>query len=111
MLRGPDDPPLPRYPAPQKRPGDAEVHDLGLAFFVDHDVAGFEIAVDDPLLVGFGQALGDLPAHRNGRSDPQGFGPMEEAFEVPPPDGFHGQVKDLSRLPEALRPADVGLAD
>ena len=40
--------------------GDAEVHDLELAFVVDQDIARLEIAVDDALFVRGGHAAGDL---------------------------------------------------
>ena len=42
--------------------GEAEVEDLGVAVLREEDVLGLEVAVDDPLLVGGGEALGDLLA-------------------------------------------------
>ena len=39
--------------------GDAEVHDLHVARGRDHDVAGLDVAVDDPALVREGEARGD----------------------------------------------------
>ncbi len=46
------------------RPGDAEVHDLDLAGAAEHDVAGLDVAVDDPVPVRVVErrqrALGDL---------------------------------------------------
>ncbi|MGB8960315.1 MAG: hypothetical protein WCC00_15005 [Candidatus Aminicenantales bacterium] len=67
--------------------------------------------MDDPLLVGFGQARGDLPAQRNGRSDRQGLRPVEEALEVLPPDILHGQVERPAFLAQVVGPADVRVAD
>ena len=49
------------------RLGEAEVEDLHGAVGADLDVRGFEIAVDDPLLVGGLEGLGDLPGRWAGR--------------------------------------------
>ena len=45
---------------------EAEVEDLGVAVLREEDVLGLEVAVDDPLLVGGGEALGDLVGDREG---------------------------------------------
>jgi hypothetical protein len=42
--------------------GQAEVEDLRVALVGDHDVLGLEVAVDDPALMGGGEAVGDLRA-------------------------------------------------
>ena len=41
--------------------GEPEVEDLDVAVLGDHDVAGLQVAVDDALLVGDLEGLGDLP--------------------------------------------------
>ena len=40
--------------------GQPEIHDLGLAALGDHDVGALDVPVNDPLLMGFFQALRDL---------------------------------------------------
>ena len=45
---------------PVQRLGEAEVEDLDLAVRGDLDVGGLEVAVDDALLVGLLERLGDL---------------------------------------------------
>ena len=42
--------------------GDAEVHDLDVAIRLDHDVLRLDVAVDDVVLVGDGERLGNLGA-------------------------------------------------
>src|ERR1700732_4938507 len=43
--------------------GQAKVWHLHETVFRDHDVAGFQIAMDDPGGVGFGQSVGNLTAY------------------------------------------------
>ncbi|MBP1768180.1 MAG: hypothetical protein H6P98_2295 [Candidatus Aminicenantes bacterium] len=63
--------PAPRVAFPGERPGDAEVHDPGVAVAVDHDVLGLEVAMDDTLAVGFGQPFRDLAGDGDGFVDGQ----------------------------------------
>jgi hypothetical protein len=46
--------------------GKAEVHEVGLALTVDHDVRWLKVAMDDALLVGVMQRVGDFGAHFGG---------------------------------------------
>ena len=46
--------------------GEAEVEDLDVAVLRQEDVLGLDVAVDDPLLVGRGEPLGDLPGDVEG---------------------------------------------
>ena len=48
------------------RPGDAEVRHLHLAVTADDDVLGFDIPVDNVVLMGGGDALGNLKGHADG---------------------------------------------
>src|SRR6185295_17961431 len=49
--------------------GDAEVEELRLAVGGDDDVGGLDVAVDDPPLVGAGEAGGDLPGDLDGLAE------------------------------------------
>ena len=48
--------------------GEAEVEDFDDAFGGDDDVAGFEVAVDDALVVGGFEGFGDLAGYVEGFS-------------------------------------------
>ena len=48
------------------RPGDPEVGHLDLAVGGDEDVAGLDVAVDDPVAVRVGERLGDVGGDRGG---------------------------------------------
>jgi len=52
-------------------PGDAEVHDVGMAL-VEQDVLGLDVAVEDAPLVGVLECRGDAPGEgdRLGRGEP-----------------------------------------
>ena len=54
------DPPTPGGRVAREGLGEAEVEHLDLAVRRDLDVGGLEVAVDDALLVGFLERLGDL---------------------------------------------------
>ena len=51
------------------RPGEAEVEDLDRAVFGEEQVLGFQIAVDDDLLVRGGQPQGDPPGDLGGAAE------------------------------------------
>ena len=102
--------PSPVDPPASERAGDPEVHDLGLAVLVDHDVAGLEVPVGDAQLVGFAQALGDLAGDGKGRPDGQRLRPVDEALQVLAPDVLHRQEEGLPLLVEVVHPADVLVA-
>ncbi len=40
--------------------GDAEIHDPGIPLFIDHDILGFEVPMDNSQTVSLGQPLADL---------------------------------------------------
>ena len=71
VLRRADDHALGRHAGRAQGPRDPEVHDLGVPFFIHHDVLGFEVAVDDAQVVSFGQAFADLLGDGDGSSRPE----------------------------------------
>ena len=101
VFRGPDHDPRPGDALPLERAGDTEIHDVDAAALVDHDVLRLEVAVDDAVAVGLGQAPGDLQGDRHGPAGRQLSDLADEALEVLAVDIFHGDVG------RALRPADV----
>ena len=58
---------------PGRRPqlGEPEVHDLRDTVLADHDVLRLDVPVDDPLLVGGGEPVGDLDADLGGAVERQ----------------------------------------
>jgi hypothetical protein len=61
---------------------DPEVEDLDVAVPGDEDVGGLEVAVDDPLLVGSGESLGDLgpDLDRLARGERSGLQPLPQGL-------------------------------
>ncbi|MCI0586633.1 MAG: hypothetical protein L0323_07315 [Planctomycetes bacterium] len=73
-------------------PGDAEVEDLRLAAAVDEDVAGLEVAVDHPLLVGVLDGVADPREELEARLDgePESIGAPGERLPLDPLHGEEG---------------------
>ncbi len=66
VLGRPDERPGPGDALPGERPGDAKVHDPGVAVLVEHDVLGLEVAMDDPQLDGLpSEPFADLAGDRD----------------------------------------------
>src|SRR3989449_8171439 len=86
--------------------GEAEVEKLD-ARFREHDVAGFQVAVDHPLLVGTVQGVGDLDG--GPRELLRRKRPLEQtvgerlALQV-----FHDQEIDAVHVAYVMQGADVG---
>jgi hypothetical protein len=49
--------------------GEAEIENFGVAFASDHDVFGFDVAMDDADLMGGGEAGGDLGSDFEGAAE------------------------------------------
>ncbi len=81
-----------------ERPGDAEIHHLGVPLAVDHDVLGLEVAVDDAQPVRLGQPLGDLLGDRQRLGLGEMSRPPDEALEVLAGHILHGDVVHLPQL-------------
>ncbi len=111
VLRRADDDPRPGHAAGVERPGDAEVHDLGVALAVDHDVLGLEVAVDDAEAVGLDEALEDLAGQVEGLGLVEVARAADEALQVLARDVFHGDVDRQPFLADVVHPADVPVGD
>ena len=90
--------------------GQAEVEDLDTPTFADHDVGGLQVAMDDSLLVGSGQGVGE----RHGDvEEPTGeetaFG--DEEVEGLSLDELHRQEVDAVRLLDREHADDAGVVE
>jgi hypothetical protein len=89
-------------------PCETEVENFELALGGDLDVRGFEVAVDNALLVGRGEAVGEL--HRQGDGLVKGEGArLEPLAEILALDQLHHQEAVLTVLLEAVDTGDVGV--
>ena len=91
--------------------GDAKIHDPGIPLFIDHNVLGFEVAVDDAQPVSFSQSFTDLLGDVNRSSCGQLSGSADEAFQILPGDVFHGDVVSSLLFSEVEHAADVAVGD
>ena len=90
--------------------GETEIQDLELAPFGDHDVAGFEIAVGDPALVGRADGVGDRDRE------------IEESFGIQPLrrddlsqggalDVLHAEERNAIRFLDSVDGDDIGVIE
>ena len=93
------------------RSRDPEVHDDGLIVFVDHDVCGLEVAVDDTRLVRRAHAANHLPRDRDGTRDGQLTLFLQDRREIAALDVGHRQVLDAVDLAEIVDADDVLVRD
>ena len=89
--------------------GQAEIHHLDHAFFVNHDVARLHVAMDDAVFFGRGQS------HDDGRGDIEDFAGAEllallEALgEVGAAHVLHGEVRHVVLFAHRVHLDDVGV--
>jgi hypothetical protein len=91
-----------------QEPGETEVKDLHPALGGDHDVVGFQVAVDDAVAVGVGERLGD----RDRGADPFPDRHRPAADAVPqglPLDQLHDQELDPVLLADLVDDGDAGV--
>ena len=88
----------------------SEVEDLDLPFEGSLDALGLEIAVDDPLLVGFLEGLGDLAGDEEALVEGKGA-VLEALRESRALDQLHHQRAHAARFLEAEDPGDVGVLE
>ncbi len=86
-------------------PGQAEIEDLCASVGAEHDVLGFEVAVNDALGVRRRESLRDLARDRQDLPERQrSFG--KRLPKRPPLDPFHGDPGDLARLSHVVNRHD-----
>ncbi|MBK9376637.1 MAG: hypothetical protein IPN03_23695 [Holophagales bacterium] len=92
------------------RLGEAEVEDLDRSLRCELDVGGLEVTVDDPLVVGRFQRLGDLPGDGYGlfEGDGTALHPLGEVFAL---DELHDEGANAAGLLEAVDRGDVGVLE
>ena len=86
--------------------GDAEVEHLGLAGFVDQDVAGLEVAMDDALVVGMLHRVAHLGQQFEARGR-VGTARADVLIQGHPADELHGE----ERLAVGTHPGFMDLSD
>ncbi len=89
--------------------GQAKIHDVRLAFEIDHHVARLEIAMDDALLVGIVQGAGDLSAKLGGLARGEALG-REPVSERDAADKVADDVDRVLGASDFVNAHDVGVA-
>ena len=91
--------------------GESEVHDDDLAAAVDHDIGGFQVAVEDAFVVGGGQPGAEFAGGLDGLVDGQASDAAEEGAEIFAIDELHGDVMQAFGDADVVDAADVGVGD
>ena len=90
--------------------GEAKIEDLGLTALGNHDVGGFDVAMDDARGVGHVQGIGDLDGELQQRIQIQGTAGdlvgQDAAVEV-----LHDDESAAVLLPDVMDRADVGVIE
>jgi hypothetical protein len=82
--------------------GYPEVRKFGVAAFVEEDVLGLDIPVDDAAFVGVGEGRGYVGAEAREHRFGEGAAAVHQALQVPAGDVLHHDVGDLAPLQRVL---------
>src|SRR5262249_40602655 len=95
----------------RREPGQAQVRQLDHAVGTPQQVARLEVAVNDPLVVGVGQALGRLHGVGDGVGGRQGAGLPHQGGKIAARDELQQQVDVGARFQDVQGPDDVGVVE
>ena len=89
--------------------GDPEVHDLHGAVVEQPDVRRLDVAVDDPVLVGVGEAAADLDHDVEHLGEEQRLAGADQGLEVGAGQELHGDERHAAVLAQLVDGDDVGV--
>src|SRR5262249_3898536 len=90
---------------------DPEIHDFDVAAFVQHDVFGLEVAMDDSLTVRFTKTCANLADNFGSLADTQTSHSIENASEAFSLNVFHRNVGLISGVVDVVNPTDIAMRD
>jgi hypothetical protein len=90
-------------------PRQPHVQDFHQAFVVEQQIRGLDVAVDHPLLMGMGQALGGLQDAVDGLPDRQRAFPLHDLLQIVAANVFHDQVMHIAGLPGITGLHDIAM--
>ncbi len=93
------------------RPGNPEIHDSDVPLAVDHDVRGFEVAVDDAETMRFCLPFANLPGDMDRGADSQLPAHPDHGLKVFARHVLHGDEMPAFGLSQVEHPADMAVGD